>query len=272
MIPLYDTNPHGRFPLLTVLIIAVNVLVMFWLSSLPGPRQGRPDQMMAVVRWGFIPARLAQLRDPQREVRVPLEPLENPRFRGPWRQPVPVVVLKAEPRQIYASLLTMMFLHGNWFHLASNMWFLWIFGNNIEDRLGHVTFGVFYLIGGLLALFCHFLSEPSSNVPVIGASGAVAAVLGAYAITFPRAYVRTLFFIIIITIIDVPALLFLGLWFLQQLMEALGMLRLGLNGGVAWWAHVGGFVAGLVLMPLLAIGEGPTDRSWQSEADELFRS
>jgi membrane associated rhomboid family serine protease len=153
-----------------------------------------------------------------------------------------------------------MFLHGGWMHLLSNMWFLWLFGNNVEDRLGHVVYLVFYLLGGLAALFCHWLTDPASAVPVIGASGAVAAVLGAYAITFPFARIRTLVFLLVfVTIVDLPALLVLGVWFLGQLLEARASLNLEVDGGVAFMAHVGGFVAGLILMPLLGGTRPPED-------------
>jgi membrane associated rhomboid family serine protease len=149
-------------------------------------------------------------------------------------------------------MFTSMFMHAGLMHLLSNMWFLWLFGNNVEDRLGHVVYLFFYLVGGLAALACHWATNPSSPVPVVGASGAVAAVLGAYAITFPFAKVRTLVFLFVfVTIIDLPALMVLGFWFLGQLLEARHALNAGVDGGVAFMAHVGGFVAGLILMPLL---------------------
>jgi membrane associated rhomboid family serine protease len=160
------------------------------------------------------------------------------------------VQLPADRPQILSTFVTTMFLHGGWFHLLGNMWFLWIFGNNIEDRLGHLSYLFFYLLGGILATACHWLTDTSSTVPVIGASGAVAAVLGAYAVTFPFHQIRCLLFLfILVTLIDVPALLVMGVWLLGQLAEGLRASRLGLSGGVAWWAHVGGFVAGAALIP-----------------------
>src|SRR3989337_1493039 len=105
-----------------------------------------------------------------------------------------------------------MFMHGGWIHLITNMWMLWIFGNNIEDRLGHLLFVAFYLVGGLLATFCHWVTDPNSTMPVVGASGAVAAVLGGYAVTYPTAKVRTLIFLVFIMVVDLPALVVLGLW------------------------------------------------------------
>jgi membrane associated rhomboid family serine protease len=167
--------------------------------------------------------------------------------------PRKIAVLRPDPGEILLSLLTCMFMHGGWLHLIGNMWFLWLFGNNVEDRLGHVSYLIFYLVGGFIGSFAHWAINPESTSAVIGASGAVAAVLGAYAITWPWARVHTLIFIIIfIDVIDVPALGVLGLWFLLQLIEAHGQLGLNVSGGVAWWAHVGGFVAGMVLMPLLS--------------------
>lgn len=266
MFPLYDTNPHHRTPWFTLLIIAANVIVMLWLAG-----KSPLEQTEIVVEHGFVPARIKQLSDPNLVVEVKLrdEAERMPDLRG--KQPPPAVMrLPADRAAIVGSMFSMMFLHGGWLHLLGNMWFLWIFGNNIEDRLGHLIFTVFYILGGLAALVCHYLVDPNGALPVIGASGAVAAVLGAYAVTFPTAKVRTLIFVVLIFIVDIPALVVLGLWFLQQLLEAMNVLGLGMNGGVAWWAHVGGFIAGIALMPLLALGAPPPDHDWRSEADSLF--
>jgi membrane associated rhomboid family serine protease len=163
-----------------------------------------------------------------------------------------VVPLEANPGQIVLSWFTAMFLHGGWLHLIGNMWFLVIFGNNVEDRLGHGVYLLLYLLGGLAAAAFHWAGAPSSMAPVIGASGAVAAILGAYAITWPWARVHTLIFLFIfITVVDFPALLVLGVWFLTQLFNATQQ-TMGMGENVAWWAHVGGFVAGAFLMPLLS--------------------
>lgn len=254
MFPLYDNNPHRRVPWFTLLIIAVNVAVMFWEASLPQQALER-----VVAHYGFVPQRVEQLSDPNLVVNVQIRQQAAPQN---------AVQLKADPEQIYTSMFTMMFLHGGWWHLISNMWFLWIFGNNIEDRLGHWIFLCFYLLGGWVALACHYVSMPGDTTPVIGASGAVAAVLGAYAVTFPHAKVRTLVFVFLV---DLPAMLLLALWFLQQLLEGLGMLG---GGGrvvdVAWWAHIGGFIAGMFLMPILALGAPPPDQDWQAEAESQF--
>ena len=139
------------------------------------------------------------------------------------------------------------------------MWFLWLFGDNVEDRLGPLLYLVLYLLGGVVASISHWVVDPESTLPVIGASGAVAAVLGAYAITWPWARVRTLVFLVIfVTIIDVPALFVLGAWFVRQLVAGHQSLYHAGTGGVAWWAHVGGFVAGMVLMPLFSLLVGGT--------------
>ncbi len=161
------------------------------------------------------------------------------------------------------TLLTSMFIHGGWLHLVGNMWYLWIFGDNVEDRLGHARFAFFYLIGGVVAALLHFGFHPGSRAPTVGASGAVAAVLGAYAVTFPRARVMTLIpFFPFFHIAALPALLVLGLWFVFQFFSgalALAWANTG-GGGVAWWAHVGGFVFGAVVMRLMGIRPRPLAR------------
>lgn len=266
MFPLYDTNPHHRTPWFTLLIILINVGVMLWLSQ-------QPDQQVNRIyaTHGFVPKRIEQLADPKVVVEVNLNP-QAPHAQHLQNVPQQQIVkLPADRGAIYQSMLTMMFLHGGWLHLLGNMWFLWIFGNNIEDRLGHIIFLCFYILGGLIALSVHWLTTPDSTIPVIGASGAVAAVLGAYAVTYPKAKVRTLVFLFIfITVVDLPALLLLGLWFASQLFAAVGAGMGGMDGGVAWWAHVGGFVAGMLLMPLLALGAPPPDQDWRTEAESQF--
>jgi membrane associated rhomboid family serine protease len=262
LFPLYDLNPHHRFPWLTLLIIAINVAVTVRMSALP--EQERAEIML---RYGFMPARLTQLDAPQPVV-APLVTVDA--FSGQQRQHG-VLKLDTSKSSVYPTLLTTMFIHGGWIHLLTNMWMLWIFGNNIEDRLGHLIFVAFYLMGGLVATTGFWISDPNGTLPVVGASGAVAAVLGGYAITFPTAKVRTLLFIVIITIIDLPALVVLGIWFLLQVFSGV----MGLWGvvlePVAFWAHVGGFVAGIVMMPLLSIGAPPPGTDWRKESDEMFQ-
>jgi len=240
-IPFHADNPTRHTPVVTLGLIAVNVVALIWLGRLPPLKRE-----LVVVRQGFIPARVAQLLQPKpRTIEIPIG-----RAWGGPRAPVVVVPLRPAPREVALSLLTCMFLHGGWMHLIGNMWFLWLFGNNVEDRLGPIAFSMLYLLGGLVASATHWAMDPRSTVPVIGASGAVAAVLGAYAITWPHARVRTLVFLFIfITIIELPAVLVLGVWFIGQLMRSQGGAA---AGGVAWWAHIGGFVAGVVLMTLLS--------------------
>ena len=164
-----------------------------------------------------------------------------------------------------------MFLHGGWGHLLMNMWMLWVFGNNIEDRLGHFAYLVFYILGGVLATLAFWASDPGSLMPVIGASGAVAAVLGGYAITFPTAKVRTLVFFLLILIVDIPALILLGIWFALQVVSGLMGLWGVVMEPVAFWAHIGGFLAGMILMPLFTLGGSPPGKDWRKETEEMFR-
>jgi membrane associated rhomboid family serine protease len=243
--PFRDDVPAHRTPLVTYAIIIINVVVLVWLSRLPPL-----EQTEVACRRGFIPVRLAQLAQQQAfQLQVPV-----PAARGlPPR--VLVVNLPPDRGAIYSSLITTMFLHGGWIHMIGNMWFLWIFGDNVEDRLGHFGYAVLYLAGGVLASLCHWFMQPGSTVPVIGASGAVAAVLGAYTITWPFARVHSLVFLVIFfTVIELPALVVLGFWFIEQLLAARAIEHRLATEGVAWWAHVGGFLAGMALMQVLSFG------------------
>jgi len=261
LFPLYDLNPHRRFPWLTLAIIGVNFAVQLWMMSLSKKELGD-----VALRYGFVPARLTAMGNGQPVVVPMLE-------RNPNDRPVQIaaVPLSTDPADVYATFITTMFLHGGWGHLLMNMWMLWVFGNNIEDRVGHVMFACYYLVGGILASLCHWAVEQNSMTAVIGASGAVAAVLGGYAITYPSAKVRTLIFFGLIAIVDLPALAVLGIWFVMQLVSGLVFLQGIVLEQVAFWAHIGGFVAGLVLMPLLSFGASPPDADWRKEAIDLFR-
>ncbi len=146
-----------------------------------------------------------------------------------------------------SSVFVSMFLHAGWLHIGGNMLFLWVFGNNVEDRLGKPLFLVFYLLGGVAATALQVALAPSAVVPTLGASGAVAAILGAYAVMYPRARVTTLVFFFLITVIELPALAVLGAWFVLQLFSGVGQLGTNVNGGVAYWAHIGGFAAGALI-------------------------
>ena len=258
MIPLYDLNPHRRFPWVTVLIIVANVAV----TAL----QGLEPSESTVYHYGFIPKRVTELRTGKPVVvRTWLVNNAGQQVPGPPKK------LDGDPAQVYLTFLTAMFLHGSWVHLAMNMWMLWIFGNNVEDRLGRFMYLCFYLLGGVVGSICQWMANPLSDLPMIGASGAVAAVLGGYAITYPKAVVKTLVFFGLILIVDLPALLVLGIWFLLQMAAGLNIMR-DLMGGehVAFWAHIGGFVAGILLMPLLGLGASPADADWKGEVQELF--
>jgi membrane associated rhomboid family serine protease len=262
LFPLYDLNPHFRFPWFTLLLIGANVAATVWMSSLT-----EREQTEIAIRYGFVPARLSQMGQ-GKPVEAPLLALD-PQSGRPVK--IGAVALSTDPMDVYTTFLTTMFLHGGWLHLVTNMWMLWVFGNNIEDRLGHFTYLAYYLIGGVLATFCFWLSDANGVVPVVGASGAVAAVLGGYAVTFPAAKVRTLIFFIFFVVVDLPALVLLGLWFVIQVMSGLlGLFEVVLEP-VAFWAHIGGFVAGMLLMPLFAIGASPPGADWRQESDDMFR-
>jgi len=207
MLPLFDVNPHRRTPVVVVTFVAANVVAL-------GAEALQLPQMSLRSDWALVPAALWQMSDPR-----------------PW-----------------ATVFTHMFLHAGWVHLLGNCWFLWLFGNNIEDRLGHVRFVVFYLLSGLGAAALQVLFGPKSLVPMVGASGAISGVLGAYLRYFPKAPIFTLV-PFIVPIVPIPAFVFAGYWFMFQFWQGTGALlsTRSTEGGVAWWAHVGGFVAGFWL-------------------------
>ena len=261
MFPLYDLNPHRRFPWVTVLIIALNVLVMVRMATFDPTTSEN-----FVFEYGFIPKRVSEIQS-GKPVLVRTWQLNDAgqQVEGPRRQ------LPNDPSQVYATFFTSMFLHGGWIHLGMNMWMLWIFGNNVEDRLGRFMYFCYYLVGGLVGATCQFLSDPMSDMPMVGASGAVAAVLGGYAITYPAAKVKTLVIFGLILIVDLPALLVLGVWFLMQMAAGLNIFRELMGGDhVAFWAHIGGFLAGVFLMPVFGLGASPADADWKREVQELF--
>jgi membrane associated rhomboid family serine protease len=239
MFPFADNNPTHRTPVITYALILANVLAFLWFWRLDDQ-----EQIAVTFHYGFQQNQVLDV------------PVGEPKLERigllEMRQVQEVVRLRPDANEIYRSIFTCMFLHGSWMHLIGNMWFLFLFGNNIEDRLGHVLFPIFYLAGGLAATAAHYAMYTDSTIPVIGASGAVAAVLGAYAVTWPFARVHTvLILVIFITVVDLPALAVLGLWFLGQLVSFYGEMRMNISGGVAFLAHIGGFVAGAVAMPVL---------------------
>jgi len=217
MIPLKDDNPTSSAPVLTATLIAINALVFFYQLSL-GPKQGQ----LLVYQFGAIPSIIFGTKS------LP-----------PDLAAVPPVL----------SLFTSMFLHGGWLHLIGNMWYLWIFGDNIEDALGRIRYLIFYLLSGLIAALCHALLSMTSSIPTIGASGAISGVLGAYLILYPKARVLVLIPLGFFSrIMYIPAMFVLGFWFFLQILE--GSLTSSSGAGVAWWAHIGGFVAGMLLVGL----------------------
>ena len=236
MIPLRDDVPSQRRPVVTIVLVVLNV-VAFVYELMLGPRL-EPFLMQAA----FVPARL---------------------FGGGGAP--------GGDLQVDNALLSM-FLHGGWAHIGGNMLFLWIFGDNVEDRLGHLRFGIFYLLCGFVASYAHAFANPHSPVPAVGASGAIAGVLGAYLFLYPRARVLTAVVLgFYVTTIAVPALVYLPIWFLLQLISGLAAVaRTSAEtqaGGVAFWAHIGGFVAGPVVLLLLGGRRKPrpqpTLRPWQ---------
>ena len=230
MFPLRDDAPRLTLPFVTLLLIAVNVAVFVhqFRMGLESPKA----QLAFIHTFGFVPARIG----------TALTGIE-PAIAG------------------LLPIATSMFLHGGWLHLIGNVWFLWIFGDNVEDELGHFAFLIFYLGCGVVAAVAQFLADPGSAIPMVGASGAIAGVMGAYLIRFPRARVRVLITIIIFwTTIELPAFLMLTYWFAIQVYSGTGSAA---GGGVAWWAHIGGFVAGVGLV-LTRPRRRYWDRTWQA--------
>ena len=224
MIPLRDDNPSSRTPYVTYTILGLNIAAFLFELTLGGE-----SEMNNFFRqFGVVPVA--------------------------YTSPEGSLATRAIP------LFTSMFLHGGWMHIIGNMLYLWVFADNVEDRLGHVRFAIFYLASGLAATMTHILFNSSSAVPCVGASGAIGGVLGAYVITYPRAKVLTLiplFYILLFR--EIPAVFFLGFWFVMQVFSGMGALGGSYASGVAYWAHIGGFAAGVGLMLALAPkrGQGP---------------
>jgi membrane associated rhomboid family serine protease len=242
MFPLKDNIPTERTPYVTIALIVINAFVYFVLER-GGILHGPPNSI--VVDWGVIPY---ELTHPGKECAETLGAIV---CEG---QPGVVGAAPDQPPTIL-TIFTSMFMHGSILHIGGNMLFLWIFGNNVEDAMGHVRFVVFYLVGGLAAVALQVIASPDAAVPTIGASGAVAAVLGGYILLYPRARVITLIFIIFFfTILELPAMLILGFWFLQQILFGVYEVAnpAGGGGGVAYFAHIGGFLFGLAAIKVFA--------------------
>jgi membrane associated rhomboid family serine protease len=239
MIPLRDNIPYRTFPVVNYAVIAVCTAVfLLQLGDEPG------DDVSLVTGYGMIPA---LVRHPEQSVIV-REPYIDPEQKR-------VLVVEREIKPVitpWLTLLTCIFLHGGWMHFLGNMWFLHIFGDNVEDRLGHIGYVIFYLASGVLASLSHLVTNPDSAVPTIGASGAIAGVMGAYFVLYPRAQVESIVPVFgFIQLMTIPAPWFLGLWFLMQLFQGTAAITATATTGVAWWAHIGGFVVGMAVAGLL---------------------
>ena len=270
MLPLKDNIPTARFPIITVLFIAINIAVFGWQLMLDdGPNSSESPKIQglsaadeAVFELGAIPYRLTHPGKECGVVTVPqgadhgdLEPVVcegSAELRDAENsEGVQVVDLEAPPW--WATILTSMFMHGGWLHIIGNMLFLWVFGNNVEDAMGRLRFIAFYVLAGAAAVYAQSAIDPASTIPTIGASGAVAGVLGAYILLHPRARVVTLVIIIFfVTLIEIPAMILLAIWALLQFLPALGQIGVGDTPGdsVAYVAHVGGFLFGLLMIKL----------------------
>ena len=213
MLPLADTAKQKRTPVITMILVAANLCAWVWELWLGF--DGGPRVQASVIETHALVAK---------------------RVIAQWNS-----------AQQWQTVLTHMFLHGGWAHVLGNMWFLWIFGGNVEDRLGAFRYLLFYLLAGFAAAVMQVAVDPGAAVPMLGASGAISGVLGAYLILFPTAWVWSLV-PWIVPVLPVPAFVFLVLWFVVQTMNGLGARALGETGGVAWWAHAGGFAAGVAMI------------------------
>lgn len=226
MFPYRDDNPTLATPIVTAVLIAANVLVWVLVQGMGT----EPAISRSVCELGLIPGEVLGRITPGTTIPVS-----------------PTTACRTDPGTGWSTLLTSMFLHGGWFHLIGNVWFLWVFGNNVEDSMGRIRFLVFYLLTGLAAAAAQIVTDPGSAVPMVGASGAISGVMGAYVMLYPRVRVHLLVFLgFFVTTIAVPAFVMLGYWFLIQL--AGGWSAVDDEGGVAFWAHAGGFLAGAVLV------------------------
>jgi len=221
MIPIRDRNPSGTFPYVTIGIIIINVLIFLYELSLGSGL----DEF--IMKFGVVPLKVSY-----------------------YSQASDLTFINT-----FFPFISSMFLHGGFIHLIGNMWFLWIFGDNIEDKLGHFKFIAFYFLCGIIASSVHVFFNSQSNVPCVGASGAIAGVLGAYMVTFPRARVVTIVpLFVFIQVMELPAIVVLGFWFVIQFFNGAASITASASGaGVAWWAHIGGFAAGVIILYIIRI-------------------
>ncbi len=214
MIPYKDDNPTRTFPFITISIIVANVLVFLYEVMAPAGME------KLTYSYGTIPYYILSFE-------------------------------KVQPINPVLSIFSGMFMHGGVFHIAGNMLYLWIFGNNIEDKLGHLRFIFFYILCGIVAAYANAIAAPHSLIPMIGASGAISGILGAYLLLFPRATVHTLVFLgFFVTVVRIPALIVIGFWAVLQLVNGLLSTGFAAKGGVAWFAHIGGFLVGILTIKL----------------------
>jgi rhomboid family protein len=269
--PLKDNLPTDRFPAVTLGIILLNFFVFLFLQ---GPSfslsSGQEVDSKPIVEYGAIPYRIT---NPGKEcvLALPDTPQEQPVCEGTpeYRQVVAEGLPAEKVRQppAFFTIISSMFMHGGWLHIIFNMLFLWVFGNNVEDSMGRVRYAIFYLLGGIAAALTQVFVSPDSQTPLVGASGAIAAVLGGYALLYPRARILTAVFVFFIFFVEIPALVMLGIWIFLQFLPAVGQLAspdVGSQGGVAYFAHIGGFLFGLAAIKLFArrrstayVGSGP---------------
>ncbi|MBM3131643.1 MAG: rhomboid family intramembrane serine protease [Chloroflexi bacterium] len=236
MFPISDRDLKRRsFPFVNVSLIAACAVVFIYELTLSGT-----DRDVFFFQFGLIPSELANGAD-----------------YGLLATPLGYEDI-ATPGSNWATMFTSMFIHGDWMHFLGNMLFLWVFGDNVEDRFGHFRYLLFYVAAGVAAGWLQIATDTTSQIPTIGASGAIAGVLGAYLILYPRSRVDTLIFFILITVVRIPAVFLLGFWIFLQFMEGLGSLGLE-GGGIAYWAHIGGFIFGVGVAFILVLlkGRGP---------------
>jgi membrane associated rhomboid family serine protease len=234
MFPIRDDNPHFLTPYVTYAIIALNILAWVFAQGMGS----EPTLSSSICLLGLTPGELL-----------------NTLPAGAQLQLGPETYCQMTDSRSAYTLVTSMFMHGSWMHIIGNMWFLWVFGNNVEDSMGHVRFAIFYLLCGFAAAACQVIADPNSGIPMVGASGAIGGVMGAYIVLYPRVQVHMLLFLgFFVTTFAVPAVFMLGYWFVMQLVGGFGSIGSS-EGGTAFWAHIGGFAAGAALIYVFKVPE-----------------
>jgi len=253
VIPIRDANPTRNVPWVTLALIAANIVVfLLWQPTFGSDAQQQTFFLChAEIPWEV--AHQESLADGGAEARTAIDADFGP---GSGEGLQKFLGRRCPDKSWWQSVFVAMFLHAGWLHIAGNMLFLYIFGDNVEDRLGRIVFLLFYVLGGLAASGLQLAFSPNSTLPNLGASGAIAAVLGAYLVLFPRARVKTLVIFFFITVVELPAVAVLGIWFVMQLFSGVG--GTDVNGGVAYWAHVGGFGFGALVAWLVYRNRPPT--------------